>query len=415
MSSLNLNHLNTLLGLPCIIDGNKSLLKCPIIASANQVGSSHFTHTVNPKETLPMFLKRVYNDANSYDMDCSIYAQLVSNVLSDRWPTDGGNISLYIADDDGAIPLWDSKIDEMGYIGVSNKELADTLNNLPITFKGQWTIRIRDNEFLGLMVEGPTVMTMQQWVSHLRSKMEAFASERSDMPRFSEFSPTKMALFAGRNLLNIYFMTDRMNKWGFYSRPGFASIKAKWTSEGIVLKHKSIDDELLDSLRTVKLLLKLELLLNSVKRLTDSDDEISTSLVSKEDEPCPHCGKVHPKFNLDFPFSNMGRRKLLDFESLYPSIMKRNEDLHRDFTLNLFSKSFQFQAIARGKRLSSHGVGGERLQLAIVDIPKQVKPTNSQLIEARRQQQYQLKRSNYQNKKQQRNGRPNVFRMNSGR
>lgn len=360
MSSLNLSHLNTLLALPCVIDDNKSLLKCPIIASADQLGNSHFVHTVNPNETLPMFLKRVYNDSNSYEMDCSIYAQLVSNVLSDRWPTDGGNINLYIADDEGAIPLWESKIDEMGYIGVSNKEVADTLGVLPITFKGQWAIRIRDNELLGLTVEGPRIMMMEQWVSDLRTKMEAFATETSVMPSFFEFSPTKIALIAGRNLLDIYFMTNKMNKWGFYSRPGFAAIKANWTSEGIILKYKSPEDKILDTL--------LELLLNYVK-LPDTFDEESTMLVSKHNKICSNCGTVHRPLSLNLP--------------------------------SPFSKSLEFQMISRGNQiptygmfdegLPTYGILDEGLQLAIVNMPKHVKQTNSQLIEARHQQQNHLK------------------------
>lgn len=126
------------------------------------------------KSYISSFLARIYDNANKYEMDCSIYAQLISQVLSDTWPTSDGTINLYIADKAGAMPLWESKIDEMGYIGVSDADVSKTLSWLTITFKGQWAIRIRDNELLGLTVDGPCVMTMEQWVYHPRTKLEEF-------------------------------------------------------------------------------------------------------------------------------------------------------------------------------------------------------------------------------------------------
>jgi len=77
----DLKHVETLLQLPCFIDSSYSLIRTAILATAKKVNKSEFIQDIMPEESLDDFLKRVYNGAEKYDMDCSIYAQLVINGL----------------------------------------------------------------------------------------------------------------------------------------------------------------------------------------------------------------------------------------------------------------------------------------------------------------------------------------------
>jgi hypothetical protein len=242
-SSLNFKHLENLMKLPCFIDGSSILIQKPIIATGIAINKSEFRQYVKKGESLSDFLKRIYHGAKKYDMDCSIYAQLISLVLSDKWPKEGGQITLYIADEISGPKLWNNKISEMGYIGNSHNDVATTLSKLPITFKGQWVIQIDQNNFIGLTDSGPIITTMEEWVTSLRTKLLDFSTDYENNEDFEIFSllgasHNEIASMAAQKAIAIYFRNNKMNKWGFYTRQNFSSIKAKWTPEEIKLKYK---------------------------------------------------------------------------------------------------------------------------------------------------------------------------------
>ncbi len=218
--SLDLSQLPMLLNLPCKIKSSHNLLDTSICAKAENPHPFMYKHTVDRNETLPQFLQRIYQK-ESYDMDCSLYAQLASLVLSRKW---GDDFVLSIAaKEDVETFLWMTKIPEMGYIGVSNDRAASHLMTLPVAFKGQWVIQINSNSFLGLTCDGPCVKTMEEWISYLRNKLEEY-SLADTCESFQQI---------GTVILRIYFKLGLMNEWGFYTLMGIPSITAICTSNGI--------------------------------------------------------------------------------------------------------------------------------------------------------------------------------------
>jgi len=130
----------------------------------------------------------------------------------------------------------------MGYITNCHDDVANVLAKLPFTFKGQWVIQIEPNKFIGLDNLGTLCMNLENWVIHLRTKLLVFSKESEQFDIFSMIGlpNDEYSLIISKRLINLYFKDNKMNKWGFYTKLGFASIKAKWTSEGIVtLKYNN--------------------------------------------------------------------------------------------------------------------------------------------------------------------------------
>lgn len=466
-SSLDLTQLNNLCSLPCVIDSSKSLFGCPILETAERIGDSTFVQEVLAGESLTAFLCRIYDDSDSYDMDCSIYSQLVSLVLARRWPTQGGKISLYISDETGGPLLWESKIPELGYIGSSNSDVSKFLQGLSITFKGQWAIRLDENKFLGLAVEGPKVMSMEEWVINLRSKLEDYSKVDDSISPFNFLSrnshgasPGNMIEYTSKRLLNLYFLMDKMNKWGFYPNRAIPTVKAKWSPNGITIKYKDSKEGDLSQIGSL-MFAALSKLIKARSLMKDLSETSS--------EPCKDCGGFHsyelpdrdswsnklptfeelperepwsyerrpfPRFaatpirneDVDFEYLEPHMfnvtplmmhprqfRPTRDFESLYPSILQSllsarsdsslpfvfdgsDKSLHSDFNTWILPRSFE--------RSIPIDLG--------IELPKQIKTNNQQLFEMFKHNQRVQRKAKFDNKKQ-RSARPNVFRMNSGR
>jgi len=237
--TLNLTYLEELLSLGCFIDGEEILFNIPILALSEQVKPFQFKHKILPNESLRNFLYRIYDGEMQYNMDCSLFAQLASLILSNQWPTNGGNIMLFIAkDEEAGSLLWETKIPQMGYISCSDFEVAQTLSKLPVISKGQWVIQIEKNKFLGLAEElGPVIMTMEEWVKRIRHKLYTF-SMLENLPFV--LSGQDVSLFANKGLVRIFFKEERMNQWGYYDNNNFiACIQATWTKKGVNLKYNN--------------------------------------------------------------------------------------------------------------------------------------------------------------------------------
>lgn len=85
------------LKLPCVLMSGIPFHEYPLITKAitDKGLPDTFIHKILPGETLSMFLARIYDNADKYVMDCSLFAQLISIVMKDGWPVDGGPIILY--------------------------------------------------------------------------------------------------------------------------------------------------------------------------------------------------------------------------------------------------------------------------------------------------------------------------------
>lgn len=178
-----------------------------------------FKHKVVLNETLPQFLERIHEGEDDYYMDFSLYAQLASLVLRRKW---GCDFALFIpAEEDFETCLWMTKIPEMVYIGIFDPETSTFLRKLPVSFKRQWVIQIGENKFLGLTANGPCIQSMEEWVSHLRTKLEEYSHSESD----SSFSSLEGMILnrmdtIRKSLLQNLFEKEKMNTWGFYTSQG---------------------------------------------------------------------------------------------------------------------------------------------------------------------------------------------------
>ena len=233
--TLNLSALNGLISLRCIIDDSLYLLETKILSTAKRLSIFEFEHTVIVGETLDDFLFRIYQGAKQYEMDCTIYAQLASLVLTDKWPYDGGKFYLIMAgNQESQDKLLLAKISQMGYITVTSKKVTKYLQDLPTSAKGEWCIQIAGNKFLGLACSGPAIWSMEEWVSELRQSIKIYIGDRAIPVRMTDYHLLKDNCIKG--ILDCYFNLGKMDEWGFYNigrQLNYASIIANWTTKRI--------------------------------------------------------------------------------------------------------------------------------------------------------------------------------------
>jgi hypothetical protein len=234
-STLNFSEVPMILSLPCYVTNSKSVKTVPLLATATKVGTSEFIQKVLPGESLPDFLKRIYHGAEKYDMDCSIYAQLISLVLSDKWPKEGGDVVLYIDDEISGPKLWRSKIPEMGYIFALNPNVAEALIKTETIFKGQWVIQIEKNQFIGLTNLGPVVMGLEGWVTCIRDGLLDFSKDVGELVLESNSSALENLLYLRKNLIGVYLELKLLDDWVLYN--DIMSAIAEWTPTGITVEY----------------------------------------------------------------------------------------------------------------------------------------------------------------------------------
>lgn len=211
--------ITTLLNLPCVmLKDTDNFSTMPIIESAEHFGSCEFLQFVLTGETIEGFLKRVYKGAETYPMDCSIYAQLAAIVLSDKWPIQGGYIFLYFVKN---VPnFWNTKYSELGYILPKNLEVMLDIRDSPTNSKGQWIVRLNNSKFLGLSDDGPRTMDSGEWVLSLIQGLNEFVHRWTD----SKMPPKTMyEVFCKVSAEKImeWFDKGMMDEWDFYSRYGY--------------------------------------------------------------------------------------------------------------------------------------------------------------------------------------------------
>jgi hypothetical protein len=235
---MNLSRVDSLLSLPCVIDVSKCVMTLPIFSKALSNESGVFIHRIGPGESLSEFLYRLYDGDEHYYMDCSIYAQLASLVLTESWPGDwlkylgGGDITLYLPHQAGPT-LWRTKPIQMGYIGIVDCQILEQLSLLPIAFKGEWVVRTGENKFLGLSEDGPLPMSIEDWVQYIRSKLEKYSY-------IDESCTNQPPEYFQKLLVRSYFERGDKDRWGFYSQPTHPSITVLWTSDKIMITDNEI-------------------------------------------------------------------------------------------------------------------------------------------------------------------------------
>ena len=219
---LDLTHLKILLSLPCTIDETKDLRNIPLLITATKINDGIYFLNINPNESISKFLKRIHNHNGPYIMDCTIYAQLVSFVLTNMWPTNGGIIPIFICEDIGTLMLWINKTPEMGYIGVINDKIRANISSMMTHSKGQWCIRISKNKFLGLSSDGPYILSLEEWIIKLRNGLKKHMRDKS-------------ISYRDKNLLNLYIRSGKLSNWGFFIKSSQPFIKARYNHNNIII------------------------------------------------------------------------------------------------------------------------------------------------------------------------------------
>lgn len=178
--SLQLQHLETLLSLPCIIINDETpLTSIPLIQQSREVCEFVYDIDVLPGEDIKKFLERIYEGKDKFEMDCSIYAQLCAKVLSGEWPK-GNSLIFYICKDDGAYCMKSTLIPQMGYFHPEDKNVSMMLSGMPTSSKGQWLIKINDSNYLGLCSDGPMFMNILKWYEKLQLGLSNFINNSKD-------------------------------------------------------------------------------------------------------------------------------------------------------------------------------------------------------------------------------------------
>ena len=232
---LDLTQLPSLLSLPCVIDDTVPLTEKAIFTTAKFVDDNVYILTIHEGETLSDYLRRIYNNDGPYDMDCTVFAQLASKVLSAQWPINGGKIILCTGAKLGGFMIWSEKIPEMGYIGINDREVNNTVAKTTTSSKGQWCIRVSPNEYLGLSSDGPRTFTLEMWVESLRTGLINY-SEISQRDMFTVDYNTVL-----RNLLHCYGKLGKFDQWAFFIGQKDRSVTAKWTENGVIVTEPPKD------------------------------------------------------------------------------------------------------------------------------------------------------------------------------
>ena len=219
----NQRCLDTLLSLPCVIDETKILTETPIFATAEKIDNTVYLLYVNKGESLSEFLRRVYQGDGPYHMDCSVYSQLVSKVLSDKWPTDGGELLLFIDTGVGGFMLWEEKIPQMGYITASDIYLNKYLCRMATSCKGQWCVKTSQDQYLGLSKNGPRVLSLSSWASLLRSGLFSYLENEISCSYADPLT---------RTLLYLYAKTGKIDSWGIFYEKGICDTIVQCASDG---------------------------------------------------------------------------------------------------------------------------------------------------------------------------------------
>lgn len=147
-------------------------------------------------EDLTTLLHRNYTGAKLFEMSCEVFAQLAYAELTGKLT---GKLLLHIGEREPQHEL-------IGCIHLNNDYntepacgFYDTIGNWH-----RWTIRIGQNDYLGLTESGPKILTLKEWAKELREKLLIF---RQDYKSSEE-----------RDLIERQFPLERIRFWTFYSK-----------------------------------------------------------------------------------------------------------------------------------------------------------------------------------------------------
>jgi hypothetical protein len=189
-------------------------LETPLLATAKKMHDGVYVHDIRPNETLSMFFARIYGEASTYTMDCSLFIQCASKWLT-NWPVNGGPLILCVLFDPVATILFETEqIPEVGYVRPVDNEVFEFRQKCPTTAKGQWTLQSDIDQFLGLASEGIQTLSLSAWVSQLRSELHAYAQDKPRMAlNFNEIMENSR-----KGIVDCYFKLHQMDTWGWYPK-----------------------------------------------------------------------------------------------------------------------------------------------------------------------------------------------------
>lgn len=162
-SKLDLSQLSELESQYCIIDPTLNSLETPLLKNAVMVMEGIYTHEILNRETLSMFLYRIYDGEYPYKMNSFLFAQLASLILSNEWHK--GKILLLAGNTKlSACILLSNKISEMKYISGIDLSNIELLQKSSFMTKGQWAIKIGQDSYLGLSTLGIQIKSLKEWL-----------------------------------------------------------------------------------------------------------------------------------------------------------------------------------------------------------------------------------------------------------
>ena len=234
-----------LLNLSCAIDTSIPLMSTAIYQNSKKLDESIFLPTVLPGESIENFLSRIYHCKSVYNMDCSIYCQLVSYVLDGTWPgylsnnTKGLEIPLYIAFGIGDTLLNMMKSKKMFYLTVAKKKAQKILREMETIAKGQWLYKIDEDNYLGLWSDGPKLLSLEKW-SHLLYN-ELGKIQVKWLPFNATFTE---GLNSSRNgIISCYYKMGKLQKFRLFSEPGKYLTEIKLSDKEIFEIINNSDDK----------------------------------------------------------------------------------------------------------------------------------------------------------------------------
>lgn len=408
------------MALPCVIKSERLFFDIPLVAKARKFNETAYFLDVEPNENIEACLKRIYGHDGPYDMDCSLYAQMASIVFSEAWPSGGGVINLFLGTDFGGFMLWRTKIAEMGYITVASPKIAKHLSEMATTSKGQWCIRVSDNQYLGLASDGPKLLSLQEWVERLRTSLEEYSKDVDHRPHFLRFGQMPDIQHIRRILLDLYFKTGEMDKWAFFSQQNYEHIYAQYTPEGITLSanpeqppeddpetklvhplntsqredgarkcHSIFDDNSRDGVSILaRLLIKTLILSEFLGKDEDNSLGDRDSFMIKRS---PFMSDMLPSRNL-FGILPLRGKSLFGARSLF----RESEEPRLTFNPILLADRSPMNEDFNGDEIAVHWPA------LTVSLPRQIKPTEGQLIQRHKQMRCEQKERRKQLRQQNR-------------
>lgn len=161
------DNLKLILSLPCIVNDEIPLLKTPLLSKATYLQNGLFHHKLNGR-TVTEFLKDIYENKGTYEMDCAVFWQLSHRIFS-GWNCDS-SFSFTLYTKENFQHLWTSKPENVCYISLIQRKACDLIQTLPTSAKGIWAIKLEQG-YLGLHTTGPKIFSMKEWCLLLKKEL----------------------------------------------------------------------------------------------------------------------------------------------------------------------------------------------------------------------------------------------------